>query len=159
VFRLDEEVLAWCRDVHNHGGDRQERVDELADHLYCEIRSWTAQGFSEKEAFQRATNQVGDSQELIREHFHSWGFRSQASVILWALLTCNVKTLNRTLTARSKAWMVIGVSIFFAVAMTAVDKVFHTSETTTNVFLAIWWVPFSVLCLVKPADTDEPTRA
>ena len=161
MFRLDEEVLAWCRDVHAHGTDRQERIDELADHVYCEIRSWVEHGFSEEDAFRRATDQLGSSKELIREHFHSWSFRAQARVISWALLTGNVETLNKTLTAKSKAFMVIGVSLFFAVLMVAVDKIFNTSEFTTNVFIAIWFVPYAVISLASPMgeDADEFTQA
>ncbi len=161
MFRLDEEVLAWCRDVHPHGTDRQERIDELADHVYCEIRSWVEQGFSEEDAFRRATDQLGSSKELIREHFHSWSFRAQARVISWALLTGNVETLNKTLTGKSRAWLIIGVSLFFAALVTAVDRTFHTSEFTTGIFLAIWWTPFTILALVKPTegDEDELTRA
>jgi hypothetical protein len=102
VFRLDQEVLAWCRDVHTHGPDRQARIDELADHLHCLIQSWIDQGFTEKDAFRQATAQLGESKDLVREHVRSWGFRAKARVIFWALMTRNVRTLSKTPPSRAR---------------------------------------------------------
>ena len=163
MFHLDEAVLAWCRDVHAHGPDRQARVDELADHVYCEVQAWIDQGFTQQDAFTRATGQLGDAKVLCRQHFQGSSLRSKSRVVLWALLTCNAKTLGRVLTDKSRAWMIIAVSLFFAVLMTAVDKIFNTSETVTNVFLAIWWIPFTVLTIAMPIggrrDGDDLTQA
>jgi len=163
LFRLDEEVMAWCGDVHRYGPDRQARIDELADHVYCEVQTWVDQGLTQKDAFERATDRLGDARILTRQHFEGSSPRTKARVVLWALLTCNAKTLGRVLTAKSTAWMIIGVSLFFAVLMTAVDKIFDTSETVTNIFLAIWWIPFTVLTIATPlrkdGDEDELTQA
>ena len=151
MFNLNDEVLAWCQSVFPSGLERQARIDELADHLHCEVDRLMGEGHSEEEAFRLATELLGQENELSVENAKNLtGLNKQASV-LYALCTMNVKALRLLLTpAQASAW-IIGVSLFFAGLMlltSLLQSGGDQSQTWTYIWIAVWWVPYSVLCVV-----------
>lgn len=65
MFHLESEIHAWCQSFRsrNHAN-----VEELKDHLYCEIDQLTEQGLTEKQAFVIATERMGNPAELRKEY-------------------------------------------------------------------------------------------
>ncbi len=148
MFRLEERVTAWCLAIHPRGLDRQARVDELADHLYCEVERWKSEGYSEEEAFRAATHQLGDADELTREHAGNTGGLLRALRVLLALGACSPTALSGLLTPKQASALLLGVSMAFAAAMLTSSALLGDSRhAPTLVFglIALWWVPFSVL--------------
>ena len=148
MFELEREVLAWCRSIHASGPDRQERTDELADHLFCEIDRLTAQGLSDEQAFQMATRRMGETDALIQEHSKNTGGASKVWSVFRALGTCNSGALGEMLSDKERSALLIAVSLVFAGAMLFASYLMRASEhsqTVTYALIAVWWIPFSVL--------------
>ncbi len=115
MFRLDKEVEAWCQSVYDKGCQNETGMEELKDHLYCEIEHLMKEGLSEKQAFVRATERMGNAEDLYNEYFknqnifyrlfHSLNKRSEmmtpkqlavimaAYVLLFAVITATAKSL------------------------------------------------------------------
>jgi hypothetical protein len=63
MFHLEKQIDDWCKTAAaGHAGP--DAAAELKDHLYCEIEELRQQGFSEKDAFDAATRQLGDVGKL-----------------------------------------------------------------------------------------------
>ncbi len=67
MFDLNEAVDRWSKDFAGSACGRTDRVDELRDHLFCEIEENVKQGLSEESAFLAATRRFGISEEMKNE--------------------------------------------------------------------------------------------
>lgn len=67
-FNLEHEIQAWCKTIHADWFTRDAKVEELKDHLCCEIERLMNEGLSDLEAFQTATQKLGTIHELRKEH-------------------------------------------------------------------------------------------
>jgi hypothetical protein len=155
MFNLESEVQAWCESIHHGGSDRQVRIDELADHLHCEVAHLVEQGQSEQTAFLAATNQMGEAQELVREHSKNQSMTSRTLAISAALFSCNSKKMSRLLDSNQRALLLILVSLFFAGLMLLgswLSRGTENSQTVTYALIAVWFIPFSVLSNAEPND-------
>lgn len=65
MFHLDSEIHAWCKSFRSRNNAT---VEELKDHLYCEIDQLIEDGLSEKQAFVIATQRMGNPAELRKEY-------------------------------------------------------------------------------------------
>ncbi len=68
MFDLEKEVAAWARSVHADRCRGAASVDELIDHLHCEIDHARAKGLSDEQAFAAAVARLGRAGELAAEH-------------------------------------------------------------------------------------------
>ena len=77
MFQLDREVTAWCSSILPDDCSRNERVDELEDHLYSEIEGLQAEGLTEEQAFTTATQRLGEARMLLSEFSKNQTFISR----------------------------------------------------------------------------------
>ncbi len=148
MFDLENEVLSWSRAVHHSGPGHQERADELADHLLCEIACGVEQGLEPELAFQAAIRRLGESEQLETEFGKNRNAMEWAGTVVFALATCNVKTLRRELSPKQASGAVILVSLFFAglmLVMAQWTKDSEHSKMVTPMLIALWFVPYSLL--------------
>lgn len=68
MFQLEPQIRAWRQSLQARGLRDRERIDELEDHLYCEIERLLDQGLSEEGAFRAAIQQVGEAEALSTEY-------------------------------------------------------------------------------------------
>lgn len=68
MFNLDQAVEQWSRSIDLRGCGRQDHLEELQDHLYCEINRLQEQGLSPELAFLKATQQLGNLRDLSAEY-------------------------------------------------------------------------------------------
>lgn len=69
MFNLEQEIQNYCQTVHENGLDQEERIDELKDHLYCEIeRLVKSEGLTEQQAFYKTIEFVGNADDLKNEY-------------------------------------------------------------------------------------------
>lgn len=162
MFQLNERVAAWCQSVHPRGSDRDARIDELADHLFCEIARLTESGMSEEEAFLAATEQMGKADDLASEHEKNRGSLSKFGVVLLAMSCGNTAWLLRESVTRKQATaLLLGVSLLTAAIMIGSALITKRSDQTVIwVLIAIWFVPFSALSpisdgTVRAGDGEE----
>ena len=64
MFDLEYEVDAWSKDFAGGACGRNDRVEELKDHLFCEIEENIKEGLGEESAFLAATRRFGISEDL-----------------------------------------------------------------------------------------------
>lgn len=148
MFDLENEVLSWSRAVHHSGPGHQERADELADHLLCEIACGMEQGLDPESAFQAAIRRLGEYEQLETEFGKNRGALEWAGTVVFALATCNVKRLRQELSPKQASGAVILVSLFFAGLMLVTaqwTKGSEHSEMVTPMLIAVWFVPYSLL--------------
>ena len=125
MFDLDKEVKLWSQTLKQTGcvskNVSENNIDELIDHLYCEIESLQTEGLSEKEAFEKAVEQFGESGPFLVEQGKVGG----SSLLQYTHLS-KLHKLEKRLTPMSKSknpkariTQIILVSLLFAIAMIA----------------------------------------
>jgi len=85
MFDLDNEIQTWSQTLKQKGciskNVSENNIDELVDHLYCEIEALQNEGLSAKEAFEKAVEQFGESGLFLMEQDKN---RSSSSAFLHA---------------------------------------------------------------------------
>ncbi len=91
MFDLENEVDRWSREFAGTACGRTDRVEELKDHILCEIEKNVKEGLSEESAFLAATRRFGISEDLKAE------FRKGRSIpSLFCDIESNTQWLNLT---------------------------------------------------------------
>lgn len=67
MFDLNNAVDEWSRSFAGTACGRTDRVEELKDHLFCEIEQNVREGLNEESAFLAATRRFGISEEIKSE--------------------------------------------------------------------------------------------
>ncbi len=67
MFDVDKAVDEWSRSFAGTWCGRNDRIEELKDHLFCEIEQNVREGLSEESAFLAATRRFGISEEIKSE--------------------------------------------------------------------------------------------
>lgn len=67
MFDLKNAVNEWSQEFAGSSCGRSDRVEELKDHLFCEIEANINEGLNEESAFLAATRRFGISEELKKE--------------------------------------------------------------------------------------------
>ena len=68
MFDLDSAVHQWSAQVLSADSIKNRNIDELKDHLYCEVERYIDAGFDQQEAFNKAILAMGDSDLLAGEN-------------------------------------------------------------------------------------------
>jgi len=68
MFDLDSAVHQWSALVLSTDSISNRNIDELKDHLHCEVERYVAQGLSPQEAFNKAISIIGESDILAGEN-------------------------------------------------------------------------------------------
>lgn len=84
MFDLDKEIHALCRSIYSNDWKRASSIDELKDHLYCEVERLSDEGLSEEQAFLTATERMGNVEKLRIEHAKNRSLLSSFSDFLLA---------------------------------------------------------------------------
>lgn len=154
--QLESRVRAWCRTVHRGGADREARVDELVDHVLCEVEALVETGHGEDEALRIATERVGDADALVREHAKIQGGLARLGGTLLAACTGRTEDLRDRLTPAQASRWIIGVSLAVAAAMIGHALLSPGSgRVVTYALVAVWWVPFSTLTAVADGGPER----
>lgn len=135
MFQLKQEIDRWCQSIFTTKSDNgefvnSEFVEELTDHLFCEVDRLKGKGISEKEAFAEAAAQFGDLSKLKSEYTKNKQFNKKS---------CLQKRNGRLL---------IGISLFFAALMILSSLIWPdlaSSQTINFLLIALWSVPFFYL--------------
>ena len=136
MFDLDREVHAWCRSIHTTWFNRDARVEELKDHLYCEIERLRAEGLSDEQAFLYATERLGSVDELLTEHA-----KNRHWLVGW----------RDSMSLKKAASLIIAISLLFAAAIILSSYLLNDtqyeqhSQTVVYLLIALWWIPYSIL--------------
>ena len=147
MFDLNREVETWCEAVLGDNCGNSDRMDELQDHLFSEIGRNQKLGLSEQEAFLKATERLGDTEQLGAEFAKNRSVL--ATIYAWEKKVVLSSAENSRFTMRQIAAMNIGVSLVFALAMIAAPLLMeNTDQSQTVVFailLPLWFAVYTML--------------
>lgn len=158
MFDVEAEVRRWCEAAVSRGPVRDALVDELCDHLHCEIEELVAAGHGPAEAFGLATGRMGEARSLKREQAKNLGFWGRVRGSAPVRWVCRMDRRLRDMDAkRAAAWQIV-VALVFAVVMVVTRRWMDGSEHAKDVtlwILAAWWIPFSVLAGAAARNDPE----
>jgi len=146
MFNLEQEVDAWSRSVQGNGCGQMERIEELQDHLYCEIGRLQEQGLTEEQAFLKATQRLGEADDLGAEYAKNNSVLST----LWAMEQAHIEALsNHDLSPQKAASITIVHSLLFAAAMLIVPLLLEDAGDVSLLLFAVliplWFITFTRL--------------
>lgn len=64
MFELDKEIDSWCKIFRHSGSLTEAEIDELKDHLCCEIERQQGNGLPIEQAFTVAIEKLGNTEEI-----------------------------------------------------------------------------------------------
>jgi len=151
MFDLDKEVKLWIQSFK--GRSPEKSIDEIIDHLYCEIENLQNEGFSEQEAFEKAIQQFGSPSLFLTEQAKNRSLSSKffRATGLSKLYQFEKKFTSPSKTSKFAGIQIILVSILFAIAMVIAPKIITDKNIATTIvylLIALWWI-FFVLLVTK----------
>lgn len=123
MFDLAKEVKLWSQSLKQIGcvskSTSENNIDELIDHLYCEIEALQKEGLSEQEAFEKAVEQFGESGQFLVEQGKVGG---SSSTLFHSTGLAQLHKLEKKIAPKSNQQkipevQILLISILFAIAM------------------------------------------
>ena len=74
MHKLEKRVEEWCRQIIRF---QHRNLEELKDHLLCQIEQLMKGGLDEEEAFAEATARMGDAEQIRLENAKNFGLRAR----------------------------------------------------------------------------------
>lgn len=76
MFNLEKAVDSWSKEFAGNTCGRIDRVEELKDHLFCEIEENVKDGLNKESAFLAATRRFGISDEMKSQFKRGTGIKA-----------------------------------------------------------------------------------
>jgi hypothetical protein len=144
MFDLDREVAAWSAAVYAERCQPAAGVEELSDHLYCEIDRARGEGLSEEEAFNAAIARLGSAPELKAEHAKNRSALGAAcQVVAKADRLGASPEYRRLLLAHALVWAAVMIASALVLKKTAAPETF--GWLLIGVFFPLWWASDQIL--------------
>ncbi|MFN8446790.1 MAG: hypothetical protein U0175_38710 [Caldilineaceae bacterium] len=140
-FLLHSAVDRWCQQIVDKSRTDRTTIDELQDHLYCEIERQLANGVPIKEAFALATQQLGDPTLLNAEFAKN---RSLLSKLICEGEEHQLATEKTTMSKKKLQQLTIANLILFAVIIAATAWILDGTGTFTQISLLMYALWFSM---------------
>ena len=141
-FNLDNAVQQWCELVLSNDSIKSKNIDELRDHLYCEIESFLKGGLDEKSAFKSAIEKMGEVDMLSGEYEKNRTFLQKLCAFEYGTVGEHAGK------QKTHSKMVLQQSILWAAAMIATALVVSDSkEAMTVVFIVL--LPLSMVNIIS----------
>ena len=74
MFQLESAIRDWCDAIRDSGCEDEASIEELRDHLCCEIEQLQERGLSEEKAFRSAVAKLGPVEDLAAELHKLMGY-------------------------------------------------------------------------------------
>ncbi len=136
MFDLRRAVDTWSQTVRSGRCEGSESVDELTDHLYCEIDRARAEGMSDEQAFAAAVARIGAPKALVAEKAKNYTFRQTV---------CALEARDASLSGNGRSLLVAHAVLWAAVILAASILLSRSSASMTfaffltGVLVPAWW--------------------
>ncbi|MBL8113850.1 MAG: hypothetical protein JNK60_13295 [Acidobacteria bacterium] len=136
MFDLKRAVETWSHTVRAGRCEGTESVDELTDHLYCEIDRARAEGLSDEQAFAAAVARIGAPKALVAEQAKNRTLRQTV---------CALEARDANLPGSGRSLLVAHAILWAAVILAASILLSKSSASTafafllTGVLVPAWW--------------------
>lgn len=117
MFNLEDAINRWCEQVGATRGRNPDLLDELKDHLNCEIEALLDTGLDEEQAFNQAIQKMGDTNELLKEYSENRRLYSVLCAAQQPRLSDYAQNRDRVMNYRKNAKRIIGQSLLWATAI------------------------------------------
>lgn len=136
MFDLKNAVEAWSQTVRAGRCEGSESVDELTDHLYCEIDRARGEGMSDEQAFAAAVTRIGAPKALVAEQAKNRTLL-QTACALEARDTSLPKNGRSLLLAHAILWasLILASSILLSKSSASLTFAFFLS----GILVPAWW--------------------
>jgi len=142
MFSLEKAVQQWCELVLSNDSIKSRNIDELKDHLYCEVENFQQQGIEDSEAFKLAIKKMGEIDLLSGEFEKNRTFLQKLCAFEYGTVADHE---NKTLGVRS---MMIQQSILWAAAIIATTLILDDKQQAMSVVFTVL-LPLSVVNIIS----------
>lgn len=135
-------------------------VEELTDHLYCEMERLMAEGMSATDAFAAATEQMGEGEALREEFAKNRNLFTKLVCAIQAIETNNFTEENKPLIGPKKmAVITVANLILLAIVTFSVEHILDGTDLFPQVgsmLYILWFGSFMIFySATLPSATDE----
>ena len=67
MFNLEEAIKNWKKSVYKNPSLEEGYIEELESHLRDEIETLINSGMNEKEAFEKAKEEIGETEKILKQ--------------------------------------------------------------------------------------------
>lgn len=149
MFNLEQEINNWCASVHEFGLDKAERIEELKDHLLCEVeRLMKGEDLTEEQAFYIAIEYTGNADDLKNEY-------SKNDTVFSMLTDIAKGKILKPMNTKKAAVLQIVTALVFASLMIIIDYFVDRSQyaihsqTINNWMIALYMIPLFYLSTLE----------
>ena len=131
MFNLNQAIQQWCELELSNDSIKSKNIDELIDHLYCEVEQFIKNGKSEEQAFKAAIEKMGEIDMLAGEYEKNRSFLQKLCAFEYGTVGQNTNP-NKTKSS------ILSQSILWASAMIASALIItHEKEAFSVIFLVL----------------------
>ena len=128
-FDLDKAVQQWCEVVLSNDSIKSKNIDELKDHLYCQIEHFQQKGKDDKQAFKLAIEKMGEVEMISGEYEKNRSFLQKLCAFEYGTVADHAKetmSIKSTIVQQSILWAaaIIGTSLIIEDKQQAMSVVF-----------------------------------
>jgi hypothetical protein len=142
TFDLDKAVQQWCELVLSNDSIKSKNIDELKDHLYCQVEHFIKTGKDEKESFKLAIEKMGEVDMLSGEYEKNRTFLQKLCAFEYGTVADHAK---ETITIKSAIFQ---QSILWAAAIIGTSLIIEDKHQAMSVVFIIL-LPLSVANIIS----------
>ena len=155
MFQLDKEVDAWCATLFADRCRPEDNIDELKDHLYSEIEALVASGQSEKEAFYKATERIGNLEDLTSEYEKNRTAWSK----FCAILTHDIDSQGNATMSMKKTFILTSLSLLiYFILTTRVDAIANDPAISERINNMLFFFYLAVMFAIFGTNNQRSVR-
>ena len=141
-FDLNKAVQQWCELVLCNDSIKSKNIEELKDHLYCQIEQLQEQGKNDKDAFKLAIEKMGEADMLSNEYEKNRTFLQKLCAFEYGTVADLAKPTV------SKKSVIIQQSILWAAAIIGTSLLIEDKEQARSVIFNVL-IPLSVANIIS----------
>ncbi len=145
MFQLEQAMDNWCDRILVNRCNNQVKADEIKDHLYCVIERLTDEGLDEQQAFNAATRQLGEADDLMAEYAKN---KALLNKVCEAEQTFLSKLRIKNMNPKKAGMYQTVVALIFAAAILVSSYLLKDTghgPTIMLILVGLWCIPFSII--------------
>jgi hypothetical protein len=141
-FDLDKAVQQWCELVLSNDCIKSQNIDELKDHLFCQVEHFQQSGKDEKQSFKLAIEKMGEIDMLSGEYEKNRNFLQKLCAFEYGSVADHA---NETMSIKTA---IVQQSILWAAAIIGTSLIIDDKQQAmTVVFIVL--IPLSVANIIS----------
>ena len=150
-WSLEAALTQWRRAARGCGAIQRTHLEELEDHLRCEIDVLIGQGMGEEQAFAMASETMGDPRALAAE---MEAIQPPVTRAMRTALRGIYRMEKNSMKAARSSTLMIGSSLVWAAMMIACSLVLRGSEHASDVHFTLLSGWFATFFLLQPSSAE-----